>query len=190
MPAGEAEHVVHPLRGLAVVEVVGEVLAHLLLEPLDVVVERVVGDELRDLGEHRQVVGVEVDLLEVRVEVAVERHDLAVRRLPGDVDDVARVGELGARRVGDDPVELAPARDRGRPRPSGRRRRRRAALFGLDVVELPAERTRRSGCCRASPRGTGRCRRARSSSTLSRIRSAINWQASSRVGALRLRRWK
>ena len=39
VPARQPEDVVHPLRGLAVVQVPGEVLVHLLLEPVDVVVE-------------------------------------------------------------------------------------------------------------------------------------------------------
>ena len=141
--AGEAEDVVHALGRLAVVEVVRQVLAHLLLEALDVVIERVVGDELGDLGEHRGVLGVEVDLLEERVEIAVEGHDLTVRRLPGHVNDVARVGQLASFRVAHDPVEFAPAGIEGDLVPAQGRLAIGAAhdqLLGLDLVERPADR--------------------------------------------------
>ena len=145
VPAGQPEHVVHAFRGLAVVEVLGEVLVHLLLEPVDVLVESVVGDELRHLRERRHLVGVEVHLLEVGVEVAVERDDLAVGRLPGDVDDVAGVREALAHRVGHDPVELAPAGIEGDLVPAQDGLRAvvgiQDLLAGLDLGSLPGHRT-------------------------------------------------
>ena len=64
---------------------------------------------VHDLGEEWDRVGLQVDLLEVGVEIAVERRDRAVRRLPGDVEHVGGVGHLAAHRVGDHPVELAPS---------------------------------------------------------------------------------
>ena len=93
------------------------VLPDFVLERLDVVVDRVGGQLLDQLREDRHRPGVEVDLLEVGVEETIQGHDLPVRSLPCWVQDVAGVGELAARRVGDDPVELAPAGFAGRVRP-------------------------------------------------------------------------
>ena len=71
---GQAEDVVHPLGGLAVVQLLGDVLRDLVLELRHVVVEGVrrrVADHLR---EDRDRIGLEVDLLEVAV--GRLRHDL------------------------------------------------------------------------------------------------------------------
>ncbi len=145
VPPRQPEHVVHALRGLAVVEVLGEVLTHLRFEPVHVLVEGVLGDELGHLREGGNRVGVEVDLLEEGVEVPVERDDLAAGRLPGDIDHVAGVRQALAHGIRDDPVDLAPAGIEGGlvPPQDGLR-----AVLGiqdllarLDLGSLPGHRT-------------------------------------------------
>ena len=142
--AVHSEDVVQTSGDLAVARVLDRVLPDLVLERLDVVVDRVGRQLLHQLGEDRNRVGVEVDLLEVGVQEAVQRHDLPVRRLPGRVEDVAGVGQLAARRIGDDPVELAPAGVAGRVgpgvdggRPVGQRD---LHLAGPDLVDRPGHR--------------------------------------------------
>ena len=108
MAAGDAEDVVHPLGGLAVIDVVGEVLADLALDRRHIILERALRDEVGDLVDHVDVFALEVDLLKVAVQVAVEGRDRSVRRLPGGIDDHARVRQLLPDRIDDDPVELAP----------------------------------------------------------------------------------
>ena len=107
--AVHSEDVVQPSGNLAVARMFDRVLPNLMFERLDVVVDRVGRKLLHELGEEGDRFRVEIDLLEVGIQEAVERHDLAVGRLPGGVEDVARVCQLASRRVRDDPVELAPA---------------------------------------------------------------------------------
>ena len=101
-----------------------------MLEGLDVLVDRVGGHVLDQPIEQRPRFRVDVDLLEVGIQESVERHDGAVGRLPRWVEDVAGVGQLAALAVGDDPVELAPARVLRRVRPPDGSRR---AVGGDDV---------------------------------------------------------
>ena len=92
-----------------------------VLERLDVVVDGV-GRELFDqLREDRDRLGVEIDLLEIRVEKAVQRHDLPVGALAGAGQPVAAaIGDARSRR----------GRLRHHRRPQHHPHARHGAVFG------------------------------------------------------------
>ena len=160
--AGQPEDVVEPAGDLAPADVLRRVLDDLVLQLRDVDLHGVRRQLADQLLEQRQGLGLEVDLLEVRVHEAVERRDLAVGRLPGHVEHVRRVGQGAALGIGHDPVELAPAGLHGDLVPGqgdglavaqdddGARRH---------LVGRPGDRARPCGppCPRARPR-TGSCR--------------------------------